>query len=61
VHHDAAIVYFDNRPRFVLVILTRGLPEQTASAQLMADLAGLVDGYAVPESLQRRTVFDRVF
>jgi beta-lactamase class A len=53
VHHDAAVVFFDNRPRYVLVILTRGLQEQTASAQLMADLAGMVHRHAVPESVPK--------
>ena len=41
-HHDAAIVYADGRPRYVLVILTRGLQDEARSAHLMADLATLV-------------------
>ena len=41
-HHDAAIVYAGGRPRYVLVILTRGIPEEARSAHLMADLATLI-------------------
>jgi beta-lactamase class A len=40
IHHDAAIV-FAPRP-FVLVILTRGLPEIKASSVLMADIARIL-------------------
>jgi beta-lactamase class A len=52
-HHDAAVVYYRDRPRYVLVILTRGLEQQSASAQLIADLAGMVHLFAVPESAPR--------
>jgi beta-lactamase class A len=40
IHHDAAIVYA-KRP-FVLVILTRGLEDQKASAALMADITRIL-------------------
>jgi beta-lactamase class A len=40
IHHDAAIVYAP-RP-FVLVILVRGLAEETASSLLMADVTRLL-------------------
>jgi beta-lactamase class A len=52
-HHDAAIVYYHDRPRYVLVIMTRGLQDEAASAALMADLARLVHAHAVPESVPR--------
>ena len=51
VHHDAGIIYWRNRPRYVLVVLTRGLEDQSASAQLIADLTALVQAHAVPESV----------
>ena len=47
-HHDAAIVYRNNRPRYILVILTRGLQDESRSAQLMADLAHLIDTTLFP-------------
>lgn len=40
IHHDAAVV-FGPRP-FVLVILTRGIADRAASAQLMAEVARLL-------------------
>lgn len=40
--HDAAIVYPPSRAPFVLVILTRAIPERTDAQRLMADLARLV-------------------
>jgi beta-lactamase class A len=52
-HHDAAIVYYHDRPRYILVIMTRGLPDEAVSATLMADLARLVNAHAVPESLPK--------
>jgi beta-lactamase class A len=53
VHHDAAVVYYRDRPRYVLIILTRGLQEESASAQLMADLARMVHRYAIPETVPK--------
>ncbi len=44
-HHDAAVVYIRNRPRYVLVILTQGLTERAASARLMADLTALIHAH----------------
>jgi len=52
VHHDAAIVYWRDRPRYVLVVLTRGIQEEAQSASLIAELAGMVNAYALPESLR---------
>ncbi|MCE9602632.1 MAG: class A beta-lactamase-related serine hydrolase [Gemmatimonadetes bacterium] len=40
--HDAAIVYPPDRPPFVLVILTRAIPERADAQRLMADLARIV-------------------
>jgi beta-lactamase class A len=40
IHHDAAIV-FTPRP-FVLVILTRGLPDEKDSSALIGDLTRLL-------------------
>ena len=48
VHHDGGIVYVRGRPAYVLVVLTRGLQDQAASAALIADLARLVHVHAVP-------------
>lgn len=39
--HDAAIVYPPGRAPFVLVVLTRGIPDRTTAQRLIADLAGL--------------------
>lgn len=39
--HDAAIVYPPGRTPFVLVVLTRGIPDRTTAQRLIADLAGL--------------------
>ena len=43
-HHDGGIVSLADGRRFVLVVLTRGIPEERDSARLMADIAGLVAG-----------------
>ena len=40
--HDAAIIYPPKRAPFVLVILTRAIPERADAQRLMADLARLV-------------------
>jgi beta-lactamase class A len=53
LYHDGGIVYWQNRPRYVLVILTRGLDDANAAHQLVADLAGMVHAHAVPESLPK--------
>lgn len=45
--HDAAIVYVRGRPRYVLVILTRGLADEHAADRLIADLARMVHEAAV--------------
>ena len=45
--HDAAIVYPPGRNPYVLVILTRGLPEHDSLARLTADLSRLVYDWAM--------------
>jgi beta-lactamase class A len=40
--HDAAIVYPANGAPYVLVVLTRGIPDQAAARQLIADISRLV-------------------
>jgi beta-lactamase class A len=51
-HHDAAIVYWRDRPRYVLVVLTRGIQDEAQSAPLIAELTAMVHAHAVPESLR---------
>ena len=43
-HHDGGVVTLPDGRRFVLVVLTRGIPEERDSARLMADIARLVAG-----------------
>jgi beta-lactamase class A len=45
VRHDAGVVYVRGRPRYVIVVLTRGIAEMAAANRLIADLASLVHGY----------------
>lgn len=42
VHHDGGIVGAPDGRRYVLVVLTRGIQDTSASARLIADIAGLV-------------------
>ena len=49
-HHDAGIVYWQGRPRYVLVVLTRGIQDETQSAALIAELTAMVNAHAVPEA-----------
>ncbi|HWA17087.1 MAG TPA: serine hydrolase [Gemmatimonadales bacterium] len=46
IAHDAAIIYPRGRPPYVLVILTRGFPEEPQAEQLMADISRLVYAWA---------------
>lgn len=46
-HHDAGIVYWHGRPRYVLVVLTRGIQEEAQSAALIAELTAMVQAHAV--------------
>jgi len=43
-HHDGGVVTAPDGRRYVLVVLTRGIQDTTASARLIADIAGLVHG-----------------
>ena len=42
IHHDAAIVYPDDAPPYVLVILTEGIDDHARSARLGAEIARAV-------------------
>ena len=42
VSHDAAIVYPPGRKPYVLVVLTKGIPDGAKSSTLIADLSGIV-------------------
>jgi beta-lactamase class A len=46
VLHDAAIVYPAGRRPYVLVVLTRDIPDQTIARQLIADISRLVYAHA---------------
>jgi beta-lactamase class A len=45
VRHDAGVVYVGGRPRYVLVILTRGIQDVAVANQLIADLAGRIHAH----------------
>jgi beta-lactamase class A len=47
VSHDAAIVYPPGRKPYVLVVLTRGIPDGSKSSKLIADLSALVYAHSV--------------
>lgn len=42
VLHDAAIIYPQNRKPYVLVVLTRGIPDEKIARQLIVDISRLV-------------------
>jgi beta-lactamase class A len=46
VLHDAAIVYPERRKPYVLVILTRGIPDRAVARELMVDVSRLVYAHA---------------
>ena len=46
VYHDAAIVRPDGRRPYVLVVLTRGLPDETRSHRLVAEIARAAHAHA---------------
>ncbi len=50
VSHDAAIVYPPGRKPYVLVVLTRGIPDGNKSSKLMADLSEIVYRHATLKS-----------
>ena len=45
ITHDAALVRPTDRPPFVLVVLTKGIPEMPTAQRLIADVAALVWAY----------------
>jgi beta-lactamase class A len=47
-HHDGGVVFVGGRPRYVLVVLTRGLQDRAQSSQLIADLARMVHLHVDP-------------
>jgi beta-lactamase class A len=47
VSHDAAVVYPPNRKPYVLVVLTKGIRESSASSTLIADISRIVWNHAV--------------
>jgi beta-lactamase class A len=51
VLHDAAIVYPQNRKPYVLVVLTRGIPDEKVARQMIVDISRMV---------YERTVANRV-
>jgi beta-lactamase class A len=48
VLHDAAIVYPEGRSPYVLVVLTKGIPDDKVARQLIADISRLVYQATVP-------------
>jgi beta-lactamase class A len=46
--HDGGVVSAADGRHYVLVVLTRGIPEEAAAARLIADIAGLVHGALSP-------------
>jgi beta-lactamase class A len=46
VLHDAAIVYPERRKPYVLVILTRGIPDRAVAREVMVDVSRMVYAYA---------------
>jgi beta-lactamase class A len=47
-HHDGGVVFVGGRPRYVIIVLTRGLNDRAQSSQLIADLAGMVQLHVDP-------------
>ena len=56
VLHDAAIVYPSGRAPYVLVVLSRGIPDEKVAQSLIADIARLVHAHATgaPASIGAR-------
>ena len=50
VTHDAAIVYPEKGPTYVLVVLTKGIPDEPAAQKLIADISRMVYAHAVGET-----------
>ncbi len=50
IYHDAAIVYPPGRGPYILVVMTRGLPELDAAPALVAAISKTVYQYLIPPS-----------
>jgi beta-lactamase class A len=51
VTHDAALVYPQKAPAYVLVVLTKGIPDEPTAQKLIADLSKIVYEHAMGVSL----------
>src|SRR5262249_22517260 len=54
VRHDAAIVYPEGRKPYVLVVLTRGIPDDSVARPLIADISRLVYAHAMSNRASKR-------
>ncbi|HMA03381.1 MAG TPA: serine hydrolase [Gemmatimonadaceae bacterium] len=50
ITHDAAIVYPKDGPPYVLVVLTKGIPDEPTAQKLIADLSRIVYAHALAET-----------
>jgi beta-lactamase class A len=50
ISHDAALVYPANGPTYVLVVLTKGIQDDTIAQKLIADLSRIVYEHAMGET-----------
>lgn len=50
ITHDAAIVYPKDGPVYVLVVLTKGIPDEPTAQKLIADLSRMVYAHALAET-----------
>ncbi|MEO6210649.1 MAG: serine hydrolase [Gemmatimonadaceae bacterium] len=50
VAHDAAIVYPQKGPTYVLVILTKGIPDEPTAEKLIADISRMIYTHAVGDA-----------
>ena len=50
ITHDAALVYPKDGPVYVLVVLTRGIPDEPTAQKLIADLSRMVYAHALAET-----------
>jgi beta-lactamase class A len=50
VTHDAAIVYPKSGPTYVLVVLTKGIPNEPTAQKLIADISAMVYTHALGEA-----------
>jgi len=50
ITHDAALVYPKDGPVYVLVVLTKGIPDEPTAQKLIADLSRMVYAHALAET-----------